>query len=232
MKRVTYLTENELECLRYLSKCFDFALSLCISLALNELDTAIVFLREQKCFKQKLKLFANNSVREADLKREQISSIMASKAFFDSYSDHVIDLAEKDIKMFSSAIQKVIEKNGVDNAAFYAQIETTRCLLHSCVLGFEDIAKGAMDKFGVDKTDVFQEYNISKVHYWFEKAVEIIYKDVRGVHGNINLRTPTTSRLWNNIQKKIVDGAYIDDCMRVANEEHPEFMKNDINVRV
>ena len=79
MKRVTYTTEEDLECLKYLSRCYDFALSLCISLAFNELDTSIVYLREQKDFKQKLKYFANNSVKQSDLKRAQIRNMIVMR---------------------------------------------------------------------------------------------------------------------------------------------------------
>lgn len=231
MKRVTYTTEEDLECLRYLSRCYDFALSLCISLALNELDTSIVYLREQKNFKHQLKYFANNSVKQSDLKRAQIRNIMVSKGFFDSYTDKVIDLASKDIMSFTKSMQKVIEKHKVKNANFYAQMETTRCLLQSCVLDFKGIAEDAKKKFGIDRSADFKEYNISSVYYWFEKATEIIYKNVDDTHGNVNLKTPTTSRLWNKIHKKIADGEYITECMKAANEEHPEFMSNEIKIK-
>lgn len=231
MKRVTYTTEEDLECLRYLSRCYDFALSLCISLALNELDTSIVYLREQKNFKHQLKYFANNSVKQSDLKRAQIRNIMASKGFFDSYADKVIDLAGRDIKSFRSSLEKVISKHGIENAALYAQVETTRCLLQSCVLDFRSIGEDAKKKFGKDRSDVFKEYDISSVYHWFEKATEIIYKNVDDTHGNINLKTPTTSRLWNKIHKKIADGEYITECMKAANEEHPEFMSNEIKIK-
>ena len=231
MKRVTYATENDLECLRYLSKCYDFALSLCISLAFNELDTSIVYLREQKNFKQELKYFANNAVKEADLKRAQIRNIMVSKGFFDSYADRVIDLASKDISSFSKAIERVLGKNEIGDPHLYAQIETTRCLLQSCVLDFKGIAEDARKKFGIDRSSVFKEYDISKVYYWFEKATTIMYKTVNDISGNINLKTSATSRLWNKIHKKIADGEYIEECMRAANEEHPEFMNNDIKVK-
>ena len=231
MKRVTYTTEEDLECLKYLSRCYDFALSLCISLAFNELDTSIVYLREQKDFKQKLKLFANNSVRAADLKRAQIRNIMVSKGFFDSYADRVIDLAEKDIKSFRSSLEKVISKHSIENSTLYAQVETTRCLLQSCVLDFRSIGEDAKKKFGKDRSDVFKEYDISSVYHWFEKAVDIIYTNVDKTNGNINLKTPTTSRLWNKIHKKIADGEYITECMKAANEEHPEFMNNDIKIK-
>ena len=231
MKRVTYTTEEDLECLKYLSRCYDFALSLCISLAFSELDTSIVYLREQKDFKQELKLFANNSVREADLKRAQMRNIMASKGFFDSYADKVIDLAEKDVKSFRTSLANVISKRNIENAYLYAQIETTRCLLQACAIDFKNIAEDAKKKFGKDRSDVFKEYDISSVYHWFEKATEIIYKNVDDTHGNINLTTPATSRLWNKIHKKIADGEYIAECMKAANEEHPEFMSNEIKIK-
>lgn len=156
MKRVTYTTENELEALKYLSKCYDFALSLCISLAFSELDIAVVYLREQKFFKHELKYFINNAVKKADFKRYQINSIMVSKGFFESYSDRVIDLADKDIKSFKSSLTKVIEKNEINNASFYAQIETTRCLIEACVLDFKGIADDAKRKFGKDRSSDFK----------------------------------------------------------------------------
>lgn len=231
MKRVTYTTEAELECLKYLSRCYDFALSLCISLAFNELDTSIVYLREQKGFKKKIQIFANNSVREADLKREQIRNIMASKGFFDSYADRVIDLAEKDVGNFRDSIENIISKHNVGDSYLYAQIEVTRCLLQSCVIDFRSIAEDAKKKFGKDRSSVFKEYDISSVYHWFEKVTKIIYKKVDDAHGNINLKTPTTSRLWNKIHKKIASGEYITECMKAAHEEHPEFMGNEIKIK-
>lgn len=55
MKRVTYKTEKELEALKYIAKCYDFALTLCITLAFNQLDITTISLREEKDFKHELK---------------------------------------------------------------------------------------------------------------------------------------------------------------------------------
>lgn len=231
MIRVTYTTEKELEALKYLSKCYDFALSLCISLAFNELDSSVIYLRERKDYRHELKRFVNNAIREADLKRAQINSIMASKGFFESYADRVIDLASKDVGSFRNSLQRVLEKENVAQPFFYAQIETTRCLLHSCVLDFKSIAEDARKKFGTDRSDVFLDFNISSVCHWFNKVTGILYKEVTGKYGDIRLTTPATSRMWNRIHKKIADGEYITECMRAAHDEHPEFMSNKIKVR-
>ena len=229
-KRVSYSTERELECLRYLSKCYDFALSLHISLAMNELYTAIAKLRDAGMYVREVKVNMNNAVKEGEMRRSAIMGYMASKGFFDSYTDRVIDLAEKDVSAFRDSIRGVMEKHDVKNANIYAQIEVARCLLQACVLDFRSVAADAKKKFNVDRSSDFKEYDMSGTHFWVEKATDVLYKNVDKAHGNIELRTPATARMFNRIHKKIADGEYIEECMKTANEEHPEFTSNEIAV--
>lgn len=224
MKKVTYTTANELECLKYLSKCYDFALSLCITLALSELDTAVVMLREERMFRQEMKRYVNNTLREADKKRMQINNVMSSKGFFETYSDEVIDLANNDVRSFQRALRNVLVKHHIADADLLSQVETARCLIEVCVLDFEQVSKDAMRRFGVNRSEVFEEFNMSKVYYWYEKATELIYTG----RGNVTLITPTTSRLWNKFHKKIAEGAYITGCLNAAKAEHPDFMNSVI----
>ncbi|SFG75433.1 hypothetical protein [Prevotella sp. KH2C16] len=228
VKRITYGSDRELECLRYLSKCYDFALSLSISLALNELDTAAGMLRDGRMFRHGLKKYVNNAVREGDRRRAAITGYMVSRGFFESYADRVIDLAEKDIAGFRNSVRRVMEKHGIGDAGLYAQVETARCLLQACVLDFRGIAEEARKKFGVARSGDFAEYDVSAVYYWFGKAADILYADIDRVHGDIELRTPATARMFNRIHRKIADGEYIGGCMETASEEHPEFMRNEI----
>lgn len=230
VKRVTYSDDRELECLRYLTKCYDFALALHITLALNELDIVLGMLRDGKQYTREVKRYVNSAVREGDRKRAAITGYMASRGFFDAYTDRVIDLAEKDIDGFRNSVRRVMEKHGIKNAGLYAQVETARCLLQACVLDFKGIAADARTRFRVDRSSDFREYDMSSVYFWTEKFVSILYRDIDEAHGDIELRTPATSRMFNRIHKKIANGEYIEECMKAANEEHPEFMGNEIAV--
>ena len=231
MKRVTYKTEKELEALKYIAKCYDFALTLCITLAFNQLDITTISLREEKDFKHELKHSVNNALSEADRKRAEMMQIMKSGGFFESYSDTVIDLAEKDINAFRRSLERVMEKNGVERAKLYAQVETTRCLLESCVMDFKSLGEQCKEKFGYNVSSFFEEFNVSKVAYWFSRAVDKLYKDVDESKGEIKLKTSATSRIWNRIHKKIAEGEYIGGCFAAAQKEHPEFMENEVKVK-
>ena len=224
MKKITYSTERELESIRHLATCYDFALSLMISLALSELDTCVVRIRTYSMFRHDVKRCINNAVREADMKRAELADLMTSRGFFETYADRVIDVAENDVSRFRSSLCRVMERHSIENTELYAQMETTRCLLEACVLDYGNIAKDARERFGVDMSSHFVEYDMRKVFGWFSRATQALYGDVGGKDANINLSTSATTRAWNTLHRKITNGEYIEECMKTAQMEHPEFL--------
>lgn len=232
MKKISYTTKQDFECVEYLARCYDFALSLLISMAFNELETSVVYIRDRREAYKRLGVIglADRAIREADRTRHGIKSVMADEGFFNSYADRVIDTAAPDVASFRNSLANVMRKAGVSDPGFYAQIETTRVLLDACVMDFDSIADDGKRKFGHDRRSDFTEYNVKGVKYWFDKIADRLYAHTDGKGGDINLKTPATSRMFNRIQQKVADGSYIEECMRAAKEENPDFI-NKITIK-
>lgn len=224
-KRYSYTNQKDLDGLRWTSRVVDFGVSLTNTAALNELTIAFVMLRDRKdIYRHSVRRFANEAILAADRKRQAMFSVMANREFFDTYSDAVIDLAERDIVMFRIGIKQTLDDHGVEDSELFSYMETARTILDMAKTHFEISMETARNDFGFDYSKTFAEFNVRDVFDLWGRACESAYRN----ESNVDLNTERNVMMFNQMAKKFADGDYVDACLKGAVAEFPDFA-NEIN---
>lgn len=227
-KKVVYYTDRQFEGIEYAAKVIDFGVSLtvAVAVALNELYTAHMMLRERKdLYRRDVKRLANIAIDKAKYCRGQMLSTMRSRKYFDAYSDKAIDLAENDVTMYRISIKQTLDDNGVEDSDLIAYIETARTVLDMARVQFDEECRHTKEEYAdYDYALVFAEFNCSDVLNAWQKVCDILYAR----ESNIDLNTDKNLALFNAMAKKFADGVFVDECMREAHEVCPEFIENAI----
>ena len=225
-KKVVYYTEKQFEGIEYAAKVIDFGVSLSVAVALNELYTAHMMLRERKdLYKREVKHLANIATDKAKYRRGLMLSTMRSRKFFDTYSDKVIDLAENDVTLFRISVKQTLDDNHVEDSDLISYIETARTLLDMAKEHFVAVCKHAREEYApYDYASAFSEFNCSDVLAAWQKVCDILYTR----ESNIDLNTEKSIALFHSLANKFADGDYVDECMKEAHEACPEFIENEI----
>lgn len=227
-RKIFYNTQAELDGIYYAAKTIDFGVSLSVTLALNELYTAHMMLRERRdVYRHGLKQAANDAVRRAGMCRERMYDEMSSRKFFDVFSDRVVDEAEKDVTIFRLSLKQTLDTNRYPDSQLVAYAETARILLDMAHGHFANMVRIARERFApYDYAAAFSSFNCADVLAAWGKVCSKLYvsKD------NIDLNTEQSLTAFGIIERKLVDGVYLEACMKEAVEAFPEF-KNDILVR-
>lgn len=229
-KKIYYTTNQQLEGLRWVAKVTNFGLGIMVKSAMNELFTAYIMLRDRKeLFRHTVKQRANLAMRKSEAKERLIFQLMENRKFYDDYSDSVIDYAQNDITLFMIAMKQELDKHEVEYSDLFAQMETARALLDMCCKNFKYVMEDARMKYGKDFSSDFREFDMSEIHAQWSVACNLLFE--RHTKGKVvDVNTENVKRLFCNLYKKFVNGEYVDKCLRVAQENNPEFVENDIEV--
>lgn len=227
-KKLIYQTQAELDGIRYAAKTIDFGVSLSVTLALNELYTAHMMLRERRdVYRHGLKQSANDAIRRADLCKERMYSEMSSRKFFDVFSDRVIDEAEPDVAVFRLSLKQTLDANRYPDSCLVSNVETARALLDMAHGHFANTVRYARENYAPYNYAVaFSSFDCADVLTSWNKVCRVLYNS----ESNINLNTEQSLAAFDIIERKLVDGVYLKPCMKEALKAFPEF-KNDILVK-
>lgn len=227
MRRVTFTSERELEGLNWTANVMDFGVGLMIKAATNEIICAYIKLEENAAlFKGKTKYDAKRAVKEAEGIQRSIKGIMSDPGFYDDYSDAVIDYSKNDITLLRLALKQEMDKAGIADSLLLSYVECARILTCMCVEQYKVMMERAWLRWGKNYSETFRSFDVSHLFgAWDQVASSVL----RG--GNVNLNTPDILGLFDNVCSKFANGAYIEDCFKVAAAEHPDFIKNDIMVK-
>lgn len=225
-RRVYYYGERDLEGLRWTARIIDFGIGLSVIAAFNEIRSTFVYLRESPLFRHKTKNIVNNTMRMIRHREVEIRSIMKDKSFWDDYSDTVIDAANNDVTLFRISIKNTLDKEGYKNSNIVSYMETARVLLEMSVQHFESVMADAKERYGRDYTEDFKVYHVGAIRTSWERATEMLYKGTP-----IDLNTPSNKAAFENMAKKFAEGLYIQDCLKIAMENNPDFFNNDIEIK-
>lgn len=229
MKRVVYYTDEQLQGLNWVARMIDFGVSLTNHVAINEVYTAHLKLRERRdLYKREVKKAANDAVRRMEAKRGRMLALMANRKFFDTYNDRVIDLAANDVTLFRLSIQQTLRQANCDNDELLAYMETARDLLKTATIQFNGVCEEAEKKYGkYPYAEVFCEFDMSDVL----KSWERVYKLLDNTSTNVDLNTTQSQGLFENLRRRLEGGEYIEECLKAAHDEVPEFVENHILVK-
>lgn len=229
MKNIKYHNKTEKEALEYTSKLVDFGVTLVVYAALNELLNAYYLLQRSKYFRTTVKRLANEAVRMRNMKVVELKSVVMHKGFSESYWDAIVDVCEDDISAFRTELVKVLEEASVDDGEIYAQAEVARVLLGSAKAHFEKVIKDCTNLYrtqdaremrNLNLFDTFHEFYVDGIYKQWNLVCDELYKDK---DRNIELTNDKTIESYNVLADKFVKGGYIDECLRVATREHPEY---------
>ena len=232
-KKIVYYTELDYESLEYIAKAMDFGVSLTVMAALNELLSAIYYLRESRYYRHQVKGLVNETLRRADAKKNLIVSMMNNKGFWAEYSDRVIDLAESDISEFRNSICRHLDREGVSDSVLFSYVETARIMLDMAVNQWQAVVDEYHSRYGafrqddygriiaewVDHSAYYTEYKLDDVFTVWRKVCVLLYRNL-----DIDLETPDTNELFLSMCKKFAEGEYIDDCLDAAKVYFPDFV--------
>ena len=225
-RRVVYYGEKDLEGLRWTARIIDFGIGLAVTASFNELRSSYAFLRESPLFRQSVKKDTNHVLRMVKQRECEIRSIMKSKSFWDDYSDTVIDLANNDVTLFRIAIKSVLDKNGFKDSNLVSYMETARVLLEMTEQHFDAVMADAKERYGRNYSAEFACYDMEPIRRAWERVTDAIY-----VGSPIDLNTKEVDMMFKRIDKKFAEGEYIQECLKVAMDSHPEFTENKVEVK-
>jgi len=229
MKDVKYYNNTQKEALEYTSKVVDFGVTLILYSALNEVLNAYNLLRESKYFVHNIKRRAKNVLEMRNKKVKELRDIVMHKGFAEAYWDAIIDACEKDVADFRKTIKEVLDDNNVPDSDMFSQIETTRVLLEAAKIQFEEVIKASNSKYlpkglkdmkGLNLFNTFREFYIDNLHKEWEAVCSQLYK-INGTDVDLNNDSVTTQ--FNVLADKFAKGLYIDECLKAAEQEFPEF---------
>lgn len=226
-KHIKVYTDEQIKGITWASKVIDFGVSLTLTAAYNELYTAHMMLRERKdLFCREVKMYANDTIRRAKMKRAHMFALMTNHKWFDAYSDRVIDLAESDITLFRISLKQTLDRHNYPDSLLVSYIETARALLEAAHAQFKEVLQATKQDFGnYDYESVFSEFNCADVLIAWQRVCDALYSS----HNDIDLNTPDSKRLFDKLCLHFAEGDYIDECLNQAHTEQPEFLKQQVN---
>lgn len=225
-KKVYYTSEKDLEGIKWTAKVIDFGVGLMVSAAINEMYNAYAMAIDRKdIMRGKVKYCCNNAFREAKRTETAIRMNMRSRKFWADYSDAVIDEALNDITLFRIAVKQTLDDQDVKESEFFAYVETARVMLNMAVESFRCFMEQAKAHFGKNYTDMFSEYNVNGIFYWWGQMCDILYK---GQTASIN--NDKTHGMFDRLCKKFAEGEYINACLEQAQASNPDFTDSKVEV--
>lgn len=223
MKRVVVYSDRQDELVRKVSKAVDFGVSLAISVAVNEMYTAHMMLRERKdLFRHEVKKLANFALDTAKMQRNTINMLIKDKRFFDGFTDRVIDLCENDVTMLRISIKQTLDDAKYKDSEIISYIETARAILSVTSKYFNGLIAFAYDEDYREKENpiilnwkgIFHEYNPNPTYNTWEKMCELLY----GNKWSIDLNTERSRKILEKIESSLVECEHLDDCIEYAKE--------------
>ncbi len=225
MKRFYYYSDRQLDGLRWMARVMEFGVSLSCTVAINELFTAHMSLREDRLlYRREVKMAANNAIKKAEIKKGNIMSAMKDEVFYDAYSDLAIDLSEDLMSMLRFNIKQELDKARHPKAATMADVETARVMLFLAKQQYDSVLQEAKDRWDLPDRMLqnWQEFNMKDILDFWEKTCDMIYRGK-----SVNLNTPNILSVVEKIGRAFGDGEYIEICLQAARQARPNFF-NDI----
>lgn len=229
MKHIAYHNRTEKEALEYTSRLVDFGVTLIVYAALNEVLNAYIRLRQSKYFRGNIKRRAKDALKLRNWKVRELKDLVMHKGFAESYWDAVVDACEEDIGTFRREIRATLEDAHADYADLYAQAEVTRVLLEAAKIHYEEVIRDSTAKFrsqdmhgmrNLNLFDAFHEFYIDGIYREWNIVCDELY---RNKSNDIDLTNERTISAFNAMADKFAKGLYIDDCLKAASTEYPEF---------
>lgn len=217
MKKVNCRSEKAVIGIKWIAKVIDFGVSLTVIEALNDGLNAFLAIREnKKVYRQKVKQLANEAEKKMSLKRASILSEMKDKKFFDTYSDAVIDLAEKDVQDFRSSMKEVLDENNVHDSDMIADVETARVMFVFATMHYNSVMDTAKSKFGSCHKELFNHFDLTDIRQTWERLCHILY-----ANQTADLNTESVQKKYDQMSEKFVNGVYVSDCAQEAKKACP-----------
>lgn len=229
MKNVIYYNNTQKEALEYTSKVVDFGVTLILYSALNEVLNSYVLLRDSKYFVHNIKRRANNILEMRNKKVKELRDIVMHKGFAEAYWDAIIDACEKDVASFKKSIKTILDNNNAPDSDLFAQIETTRVLLEAAKIQYEEVIKASNSKYlpkglkdmkGLNLFETFHEFYADRLHKEWEAVCSELYRINKT---DIDLNNESVTKQFNTLAEKFAKGLYIDECLKAAEQEYPEY---------
>lgn len=237
MKSVKYHNLTEKEALEYTSNLVDFGAALLVFSALNELLNAYTMLSQSKYFHHTVKRRAKEALKQRNRKEKAIVDIVKHKGFAETYWDAAIDACENDVATLRAELKATLDKAGTEDSDLFSQTETTRIMLHAAKIHFEEVIKEATNKFRtknwrdmqhLNLFATFSEFYVGGIYHEWDTVCEELYD---GKESSVDLNNERTMAAFNILAEKFAKGLYIDECLKVAQAEYPDFKELRVKVK-
>ncbi len=234
MKDVTYHNLTEKEALEYTAKQVDYGVALIVYSALNELLYSYALLQQSKYFVHTVKRRANVALKKRNLKVRELKHLVMHEGFSETYWDAVIDASEDDVSFLRAEIKATLDEGQIPDSELYSQLETTRVLLESAKIQYEEVIRECNNRFmtqnywGVRNLNLFatfHEFYIDGIYKEWNTLCLELYKNQ---HRTVELTNERTMNAFNIIGDKFAKGLYIQECLSQAKKEFPEFAELEI----
>lgn len=229
MKDISYHNYTEKEALEYTSNIINFGVTLIVYAALNEVLNGYILIRQSKYYKNVIKQRANRSLALRNRKVEQLKSMVKTRKYAESFWDAIIDVCEDDVANLRKEIKVILDNALIEDSDLYAQAETTRVMLEAAKIHYEEVIKECTTKFIMKNAeemkklnlfDAFHEFYIDGIFREWNIICDELYKNK---HTTIELTDDNTLGAFNVMADKFAKGLYIDQCLKAASADYPEF---------
>lgn len=217
MKKVNCRSEKEVTAIKWIARVIDFGVSLTVIEALNDGLNAFLAIREnKKVYRQKVKQLANEAEKKMSLQKASILSEMKDKKFFDSYSDAVIDLANKDVQAFYNSIKETLDENNIHDSDMIAAVETARVMFVFATIHYNSVMDAAKGKFGFCHKEIFNHFDLTDIRQTWERLCHLLYANQAA-----DLNTESVQEKYDQMSEKFINGVYVSDCVKEAKQACP-----------
>lgn len=216
---------TEQEALIRLRKLIGGNLTLNITLAVQEMNAAILYLKGEKkngkwdgkLFKYNTKYHALKAEKMADKRMSRIYSCASDEKFFGDYNDKAIDITESDIEKFRLALVRTMLDNGISHeyAKIFSHVEVAAVLLRLAVLHYDYIMKLTMELYPRDWSYDFRLYRLGELSNEWHHVCESLYPNYLV---GVELNNAETDALYDALSLRITNGSLIGECLDAANQ--------------
>lgn len=172
----------------------------------------VSYMKKQPIYKREIKKIVN-TIEKLLKKYTSLMKTLSTTSdgvFYANICDNMTDILDGDVVKLEDSIKNVLDKNKIDNSAMLAKIETARCLCWGSCINIDMRQSDIRKEIPVDLSDM----RMTAISHQIELLADILFSNKpRTVDFNKDENCLLAFRI---IQKKLLNGQYIADCINQA----------------
>ena len=181
------------------------------------------YMKKQPIYRHKIKKIVNTLEKHLKKYTSLMKTLSTTKdgVFYANICDNMTDILDGDVIKLEYSIKNVLDKNSIENSSMLAKIETARCLCWGSCINIDMRQSEIRKEIPVDLSDM----RMTDISHQIELLADILFSNKpRTVDFNKDENCLLAFRI---IQKKLLNGKNIAECINQASSEGEEFIPSD-----